>query len=445
MKQITRYKILLSILAGIILLLLSSLYLNKNHYHYFAKSTSLQIFENPYLHYLIVLTISSILFLGIVAILRNEKIENSFVFKLLALAVLMRIILIPIFPAGSDDVFRYIWDGKQIAHGINPYQYTPSDSALVSLHSDLLPKMVNFQNMKTIYPPVSQLMFLLGYLIGGESYIGFKIVLFFFEIATLFLLFLILRELKIEIKYILVYALSPLALSQFMIDAHLDALGFPLILLFVYFYLKQKEALSGIVLGISISIKIVSVILVPLLLKNFFKFRYYWLVIIPIFTFALTYIPFISPSVFPFEALTKFAEHWYFNGVVFTIFYELTINNQTARIICLILFVGIYTLIFFSKKSFIEKTYLIFFSFFILAPTVHPWYLGWFAILLPFHFRWSGVVWTASVSLAFYAIFNSKTFGEWHLPNIFLLIQYLPVGILFIYEMFFSRKQKVIL
>lgn len=286
---------------------------------------------------------------------------------------------------------------------------------------------------------------MVAYEIGGESYIGFKIVLFFFEIATLFLLFLILRELKIEIKYILVYALSPLALSQFMIDAHLDALGFPLILLFVYFYLKQKEALSGIVLGISISIKIVSVILVPLLLKNFFKFRYYWLVIIPIFTFALTYIPFISPSVFPFEALTKFAEHWYFNGVVFTIFYELTINNQTARIICLILFVGIYTLIFFSKKSFIEKTYLIFFSFFILAPTVHPWYLGWFAILLPFHFRWSGVVWTASVSLAFYAIFNSKTFGEWHLPNIFLLIQYLPVGILFIYEMFFSRKQKVIL
>src|SRR3954454_1231876 len=39
----------------------------------------------------------------------------------LALGVLMRLIVLPVEPLLSDDIFRYVWDGRVEAAGVNPY------------------------------------------------------------------------------------------------------------------------------------------------------------------------------------------------------------------------------------------------------------------------------------------------------------------------------------
>ena len=41
----------------------------------------------------------------------------------LALAVLWRLALVPAFPLLSDDVFRYVWEGRVQVHGGNPYAW----------------------------------------------------------------------------------------------------------------------------------------------------------------------------------------------------------------------------------------------------------------------------------------------------------------------------------
>ncbi len=56
---------------------------------------------------------------------------------ILALAVLPRLILLASTPALSDDLYRYIWDGKVSAAGIDPYRYAPADPALAPLRDGL--------------------------------------------------------------------------------------------------------------------------------------------------------------------------------------------------------------------------------------------------------------------------------------------------------------------
>ena len=110
-------------------------------------------------------------------------VPKNFFYFLIAAAVILRITVLFNQPAGSDDYYRYLWDGKLIANGINPYQYAPSDKELLNLHSEILPMLVNFPNVKTIYPPLSLIMFYLAYIIGGETFWGIKILLLLFELV----------------------------------------------------------------------------------------------------------------------------------------------------------------------------------------------------------------------------------------------------------------------
>ena len=73
-------------------------------------------------------------------------------------AILCRALLVPIVPALSDDVYRYLWDGKVLLAGINPYRYPPIAPELQSLRDGLWP-LINHPNLPTIYPPLSMLFF----------------------------------------------------------------------------------------------------------------------------------------------------------------------------------------------------------------------------------------------------------------------------------------------
>ncbi|HET9235464.1 MAG TPA: hypothetical protein VFP10_15130, partial [Candidatus Eisenbacteria bacterium] len=73
-------------------------------------------------------------------------------------AVLFRALLVPATPALSDDVYRYIWDGRVLLDGINPYRYPPQAAELASLR-DALWTQINHPELETIYPPLLMLLF----------------------------------------------------------------------------------------------------------------------------------------------------------------------------------------------------------------------------------------------------------------------------------------------
>ena len=69
--------------------------------------------------------IQSVLYVVAAWRLVKAKAARSTLLIVIAFAALFRLSLLFSPPYLSDDIYRYIWDGRVQAAGINPYRYTP--------------------------------------------------------------------------------------------------------------------------------------------------------------------------------------------------------------------------------------------------------------------------------------------------------------------------------
>ncbi len=389
----------------------------------------------PIIAYTITTISSSLIFIAICAVILKEEISKQSFLVMLAAGILLRIVFLAAHPVGSPDYYRYVWDGKVQASGVNPYRYAPDDSALTALHTHDLPRLVTYQNMKTIYPPLSENLFHLAYLIGGESYLGIKFLLLIFDLLAMWAVFLTLKKLNLDRKYLLIYALCPLPMVQFFLDGHVDSLGFVFLIFAIYFYLGGRKMFCYIFIGLSMSIKPLALIAVPVL---FFSekgtLNRLKAAATPVLVFGAFYLPYVF-SGSPFQALMKFTENWTFNGVVFNILDLFIRDNQRARAVCAVLLVAAYLPVILSKKDLLTKIYLSIFLLFIFSPIVHPWYIGWLAILLPLVPRWSGITYVGLSSLTAFTVLTYQLTGVWNDYPLVLIFEYTPVLLLFLWEL----------
>ncbi len=73
---------------------------------------------------------------------------------LLLVAALLRLTLLPLPPTLSDDLLRYVWDGRVVAAGQNPYRWAPEAPELSSLRDEHWRRMPH-KAVPTVYPPVA--------------------------------------------------------------------------------------------------------------------------------------------------------------------------------------------------------------------------------------------------------------------------------------------------
>ncbi len=161
--------------------------------------------------------------------------------------IIFRFTLIPSIPATSPDVYRYVWEGKVVVNGFNPYQQTPNDPKLSHLKSETWDK-VGFKNMPSIYPPLAQAAFVLGYLISGDAsnVWGIKLVYLLCEIFTLIFLLNLLHLKKVNPGYIVLYAWMPVPVMEYFINAHIDVIGITFLIMFLYYMEKGKFNLASV-------------------------------------------------------------------------------------------------------------------------------------------------------------------------------------------------------
>jgi len=132
---------------------------------------------------------ASILYAMMSWTLFRVEISRAALFSIIVVALVVRLSFISGSPIGSEDAYRYVWDGKVQANGINPYLYTARDARLDFLHSPLLPAAMNHGDLKTIYFPLSQWIFYSCYQLSGEALWGYKAVLLIAEIGSVAALF----------------------------------------------------------------------------------------------------------------------------------------------------------------------------------------------------------------------------------------------------------------
>lgn len=169
---------------------------------------------------------------------------------ILVFAVLFRLTLWWSQPIQELDLYRYVWDGRVLAAGINPYRYSPEQvdaaregepatSELASL-ADTLKRslevaqifaLIDHRSVPTVYPPLSEAIFAATAIITPErapvrvQVAVFKGVLLLFDLATVLLVMGLLRNLNQPPARALAYAWCPLVLKEFANTGHLDAIA----------------------------------------------------------------------------------------------------------------------------------------------------------------------------------------------------------------------------
>jgi hypothetical protein len=373
--------------------------------------------------------------------------------KLILLILLFSILFRAIFffssPVLSDDVYRYYWEGKMIANGIDPYQLAP-DSEELEKYRDTEWESINNKNVPSIYPPFSQMVHTFSYSIYPD--IGtFKLIFLLFDILCIYLIFIILKNFKIDPRYSIIYAWCPLVIIEFAHSGHNDSLAIFLVLLSFWSLQKDMKTISAIALALGVLTKIFPLLFAPLLFRSWgYKNTAIFFGILCLF-----YLPFINAGSSLFTGTSIYADEWLFNGSIFPllvefieIFHQVNDPIFAAKIAIIVLFtIGLFYAI--SKtweykddpKQLIKYSLILIGLYLILTPTFHPWYIIW---LIPFLciFRYkSWILLSGTLIFSYYIYIDFDTLGIWQEIWWIILIEYLPFYIVFIYE--FQLIQKI--
>src|SRR5579872_3357695 len=164
---------------------------------------------------------------------------------MLAVAALIRLGILLAPPYLSDDVNRYVWDGRVEGAGINPYRYVPVDPHLAALRDDtIFPNVNRSTYAPTIYPPVAEAIFLVATRVS-ESVTWMKATMVGFELASVALLLRLLLLLNLPRERILIYAWHPLALWEFAGSGHIDAAVIAFVALALWARKRELAWLTG--------------------------------------------------------------------------------------------------------------------------------------------------------------------------------------------------------
>src|SRR3990172_5843343 len=208
------------------------------------------------------------LYLGSVwSVFRSRADGRVMVIILIGFSVAFRITLLLTQPALSDDIYRYVWDGKVQAAGINPYLYPPESPELSHLRDDTVYPQINRPWARTIYPPGAQRLFRGIYAAKPDSIIFMKATIAACDLLTILLLIRLLRVAGLPPGRAILYAWHPLAVFELAGSGHLDGLMFPFVLLCLLFLERRRDGWAGAALGAAAAINLYPALLIPAVVR----------------------------------------------------------------------------------------------------------------------------------------------------------------------------------
>lgn len=345
-------------------------------------------------------------------------------------AVVFRLTMIGAPPTTSGDVFRYVWDGKVFAHGVNPYRFAPKSEALIDMRTPAIHPHINHPDVPTIYPPLAQVAFAISYLLGGDSLFGIKTLALLADFATLALLWMFLRRTKLaDPSWIVVYAWCPLPILEFMTAGHMDVLGLPFLTLF-YWALHEKRAVAGaLALAAATLMKVFPVLLLPFLLRRVDEKRRPLAFAVFMLVAVAGWSGFFLDGVDPFSSLKIYAWNWRFNSPVFSFLEAVLEDGWRARRMCLVFFLLVAGGLTFFGRRLMETVQSMWMTFFLLNTTVFPWYLTWMTpglvVARSFPILWL----TATAPLTYVTELGRRTNGDWKESCLVWATEFAPIAI----------------
>lgn len=360
---------------------------------------------------------------------RGEKISLSW---WLGVAILARLLLLFSFPNLSDDVYRFIWDGRLLVQGLNPFDHLPAyymeaGHEVPGLTAGLF-RELNSPQYFTIYPPVAQATFALACWLFPTSLEGSALIMKLFllgcEVGTIWLLPKLLRNFNLPPERSLIYALNPLIIVEIMGNLHYEGAMIFFLLLGLWWIQRSRMYLAAGAIALSIAAKLLPLLFLPFFIRRLGwprSFRFF-----PVLgaVLILLFLPLLS-GVFLENfgnSLDLYFRKFEFNASVYYVLRWLGYLHKGYNQIGLIgpllalgTFLGIVGLawretttdwrILPERALFAISLYLFF------TTTIHPWYVAMPLVLCVFT-RWRyPVVWSGLILLT-YANYNLTEYQE---------------------------------
>lgn len=201
------------------------------------------------------------------SILRAREARSTLII-VIVFAALFRLSILFSPPYLSDDIYRYVWDGRVQASAINPYRYIPADPALERLRdTNIYPRINRKDFAHTIYPPVAEAVFFVTTRIS-ESVSWMKATMVLFEVLGVWALAQLLSSFQLPRQRILLYAWHPLVIWEFAGSGHADAIAVAFIALALLARRRQSEIATGLSLAGATLGKIFPAVLFPALYRR---------------------------------------------------------------------------------------------------------------------------------------------------------------------------------
>lgn len=380
------------------------------------------------------------------------------VLLLFGLGLLLRLVLLGTFPGLSDDIYRFVWDGRLWLQGYNPFDQLPAHYMQAGNEAPgLTPALydqLNSPGYYTIYPPVAQLTFALSsWIVPGNIYgsaLSLRSFLFLCELGSLILIWRLLHHFDLPVKRGLIYALNPLIIIEITGNLHYEGAMIFFLLLSLWLLAHSRWTASAIALALSVASKLLPLMFFPLLIRRLGWRRSYWYFPLTGFAILLLFLPLVSATFIEnfSQSLDLYFRKFEFNGSLYYLLrwigFQIVGYNLIATfgpILAMITFTGILSIAWLEKRpdwrNLPEKMLFAISLYLLLTTTIHPWYVSLPVVLCLFtHFRYP-VLWSGLIMLT-YINYSYPTYFE----NLWVVaLEYVLVGGYFAWEFWVKKLE----
>ncbi|GJM20973.1 MAG: hypothetical protein DHS20C15_08880 [Planctomycetota bacterium] len=349
------------------------------------------------------------------AVLRGQPLPSLRV--LLLVALVARLIAFTGDP--SDDLARYVWEGRVQRAGFDPYRLPPHAGELAALAARA-PEFaqINHPEWTAIYPPLTQLVqrTLVGIAPNAWS---FRIAFLLAEAALVGLLIGELRRRGQPPQRVLIYAWSPLAIFATAHEVHSDVLAALLLFAALATLVRQRHTLAGALASCAVFAKFLPLVAAPALLTEASRAsprRPRSLVLFgagALLAGAVLLWPFRHSGSALLSSFSRFGAELHFNDALPSLLRGAFGLQATPWISAALGLAAAGWIWARTPPDAFLRAALLLAVMLLLLPTLHPWYL---MLLLPFLvlFPWWGwLAFTLTSALTWLALLELRRSGQW--------------------------------